>query len=151
MKIKLSILLFTLIVFSVKSQEVIDKTEKDQIEFVEWKDVEIAPLFNDCKRKKNEEKNKKCTKDKINSFIVRKLNTDLISKDFNSRTLIEIKIEFIIDVNGEIVGLKVDGPTETAKNNAYEIFSSIPKMSPGMNNGKVVNVRYKHFVRFYTF
>ncbi|WP_062062819.1 hypothetical protein [Aquimarina longa] len=151
MKIKLSVLLFILTILSVKSQEVINETEKTQTEFIEWKDVEIAPLFNDCKRKKKEEKNKKCTKDKINGFIHRKLNTELISKEFKSRTLVEIKSEFIINSNGKIENIKVDGPTETAINNVYEIFSLLPKMSPGMNNGKAVNVKYKHFVRFYTF
>ncbi|WP_378172595.1 hypothetical protein [Aquimarina sp. SS2-1] len=64
MKIKLSVLLFILTILSVKSQEVINETEKTQTEFIEWKDVEIAPLFNDCKRKKKEEKNKKCIKTK---------------------------------------------------------------------------------------
>ncbi|WP_024770976.1 hypothetical protein [Aquimarina macrocephali] len=151
MKTKLSILLFILTILSVKSQEVTNEIEKSQTEFTEWKDVEIAPLFNDCKRKKKEEKNKKCTKDKINGFIHRKLNTELISKEFDPRTLVEIRSEFIINSNGEIEDIKVNGPTETAKKNVYEIFTSIPKMSPGMNNGKVVNVKYRHFVRFYTF
>jgi protein TonB len=53
-----------------------------------------------------------------------------------------ISVQFIIDKNGMVTNIKARAPHPRLQKEAIRIIKLLPKMSPGRQRNKAVNVRY---------
>lgn len=104
--------------------------------------VEIIPITMDCNSKSEKEILKKCFEKSISTHVNKTFNAGLAYKLGLKSGLYKINVSFIINVNGEIVNITADGNNEVLNNEAIKVINRLPKMTPGMINGKNVNVTY---------
>lgn len=104
--------------------------------------VEIIPITIDCNPKSEKEILKKCVENSIASHVNRTFNAGLAHKLGLKSGLHKINVSFIISINGEIVNIIAEGNNEKLNNEAIKVINRLPKMTPGMINGKTVNVKY---------
>lgn len=121
---------------SVDDLEVEELEEDIEVPFAV---IENVPVFPGCKGRNNDEL-KKCFQDKI---------TDHIQKNFKYPEMaIELGITgrvfvlFLVDSNGNITNIRTRGPDKLLEQEATRIISLLPKMKPGKQRGKEVNVPY---------
>jgi protein TonB len=139
-------------------ETVIESTETDQTEeIVEVEDIEVeeveedidvpfnvienVPIFPGCEKEKGNNAKKQCMSDKISKFVNRKFNTDLAS-DLGLSGRQRINVIFKIDKTGNIVGIQARAPHPGLEKEAKRVIGMLPKMKPGKQRGKPVNVPY---------
>jgi protein TonB len=139
-------------------ETVIESTETDQQEeIVEVEDIEVddveedidvpfsvienVPIFPGCEKEKGNNAKKQCMSDKIAKFVNRKFNTDLAS-DLGLSGRQRINVIFKIDKTGNIVGVQARAPHPGLEKEAKRVIQMLPKMKPGKQRGKAVNVPY---------
>jgi len=107
---------------------------------VTLKTVEQVPVYPGCKGT-NEEK-RICFEKKLRKFVARKYNgkvgEDLISKRKKQR----VRITFKINKNGNIEILNASSKYKKLEKEAIRVLYKLPRMTPGKNNGKPVDVIY---------
>lgn len=59
-----------------------------------------------------------------------------------------VNVIFLMDTDGNITHISTRGPDESLEKEAERIISKLPKMTPGKNNGKEVNVPYSIPITF---
>ncbi len=79
--------------------------------------------------------------DKIAKFVERKFNTD-IAADLGLTGRQRIGIIFKIDTLGNITGVRARAPHPRLEQEAVRVINLLPKMKPGIKNGKPVIVPY---------
>ena len=131
--------LYTLIILLIPfvgfGQQTLDISEKI------YEKVEIMPRFDDCK-------SQKCSDKKINEFISK--NTVYPKKAKNRLASGTAYIIFVVDKKGYVVNvelLKSSGNKHLDKE-ALRVINSLPKIKPGLNFGKKVNVKQIIPVKF---
>jgi protein TonB len=139
-------------------ETVIESTETDQQEeIVEVEDIEVeeveedndvpfnvienVPIFPGCEKEKGNNAKKQCMSDKISKFVNKKFNTDLAS-DLGLSGRQRINVIFKIDKTGNIVGVQARAPHPGLEKEAKRVIRMLPKMKPGKQRGKPVNVPY---------
>ena len=139
-------------------ETVIESTETDQAEeIVEVEEIEVAeveedidvpfnvienvPIFPGCEGEKGNNAKKQCMSDKISKFVNKKFNTDLAG-DLGLSGRQRINVIFKIDKTGNIVGIQARAPHPGLEKEAKRVIGLLPKMKPGKQRGKPVNVPY---------
>jgi protein TonB len=139
-------------------ETVIESTETDQEEeIVEVEEIEVeeveedidvpfnvienVPIFPGCENEKGNEAKKQCMSDKISKFVNKKFNTDLAG-DLGLSGRQRINVIFKIDKTGNIVGIRARAPHPGLEKEAKRVIGLLPKMKPGKQRGKPVNVPY---------
>ena len=102
--------------------------------------IEKVPIFPGCKRGNNENK-RKCMSEKISKFIQKNFNTNL-AEDLGLTGRQRIAVIFKIDKRGNVTGVRSRGPHPSLEEEAIRVISLLPKMKPGLQNGKPVVVPY---------
>jgi hypothetical protein len=110
------------------------------------KDVDIAPVYNDCEEL-SEEETMKCFKNKVSTFIKREFNLS-VSKDLNLSEPKQVDAFFIIDENGNLTGMKVRNSEVTIQAEILRVLRKIPVMKPAIHNGKSVSVLCSIIVKY---
>lgn len=118
------------------------KENIESSEIFSYEIVEKTPSTAKCKSKK-EEKKKKCFKKEIYKYFGNKFNPNLPSELGLVAGVHKIKNTFIINKNGEIVNIESTGTDQRLNNECKRVISLLPKMKPGINKGKIVNVKYE--------
>ncbi len=138
-------------------ETVIESTEVDQeTEIVEVEEIEIeaveedidvpfsvienVPVFPGCEKGDNNRK-RRCMSEKIQKFVNRKFNTDLAS-DLGLTGRQRINVIFKINKQGDVVGVQARAPHPGLEKEAARVIKLLPKMKPGKQRGKPVNVPY---------
>jgi len=138
-------------------ETIIDDTEADQeTEIVEVEEVvveevaedvdvpfsviENVPVFPGCEKGSNSVK-RKCMSEKIQKFVNRKFNTELAG-DLGLSGRQRISVIFKIDKTGTVTGVRARAPHPGLEKEAARVINLLPKMKPGMQRGKPVNVPY---------
>jgi protein TonB len=122
--------------------------EIDESEIYPFALIENIPITTDCNPKWKKEKIFECVQKSITMHVNRKFNADLASTLGLSPKIHKIITTFIIDKNGEIVNINSTGSHPTLNNEATRVISILPKMKPGMKDGKPVNVKYTLPIQF---
>lgn len=99
--------------------------------------IEEVPHFEDCTGTNAELK--KCTSDRISSFVNKNFNTGL-AKDYPGRH--KISVQFKIDKNGDVVGVQSKAKSVELQNEAARVINQLPKMIPGKQKGEPVGTIY---------
>ena len=104
--------------------------------------LDEAPIFPGCKRKKTEEKRKKCMSDKVSKFISKKYNIDVFEDlNFPDGKYI-VTVIFKINKQGEVIEAKARGPHYLLEKEAIRVVNNLPPVIPGKINGKPVIIPY---------
>lgn len=109
--------------------------------------VEVVPMFPGCEGEVTNDAKKKCTSNAISKFITSRFNSDLaIGLGLTGRQ--RINSIFRIDKEGNIVSIQSRGSHPRMGEEADRVIRLLPKMIPGKQRGKAVNVPYALPIRF---
>jgi protein TonB len=111
--------------------------------------VEFVPVFPGCETLSSNEERKQCLSDKIRAFISKKFDADEFSY-LETGTLFRIDVQFKIDQNGFVQEVRSRAPERGLENEAIRIISLLPKIKPGMQGDKPVEVLYRVPIVFKT-
>lgn len=103
--------------------------------------VEMVPVFPGCEALSNNNARKECMSNEISKLISKKFDTS-ITETLNLSGKQSIYVTFIVNKNGQIADVQVRAPHPRLEKEARRVVALIPKLSPGMQNNKPVNVMY---------
>ncbi|UAM97065.1 BlaR1 peptidase M56 [Polaribacter litorisediminis] len=118
----------------LKSAVIKEVTETEEISFMS---IEKAPTFPGC-----ETGDKDCFSKMIQKHFATNFDANLPKTLGLESGRKRVFIGFKIDKQGAIVDLQVRAPHEDIKAEVLSVMSSLPKVIPGENDGKVVAVKY---------
>ena len=112
-----------------------------QIIDVPFSVVEVLPVFPGCEGMEDREESMKCTSDAIKSHVNKNFNTKL-AKKLKLQGTQRINAIFKIDKEGYIKDIKSRAPHPDLEAEAIRVIKTLPKMIPGKQKGKAVNVPF---------
>ncbi|GHC46864.1 M56 family metallopeptidase [Ulvibacter litoralis] len=119
-------------------QEYLDEPESEDIAFAV---IDKVPTFPGCEGLSSNEEAKKCMSEKIMHFVVDNFNTKVEGVEaINGRQ--RIMVQFKIDKSGSIANVKAKAAHPELETEAIRVVSKLPKMEPGVQEGKEVGVLY---------
>lgn len=130
-----------------------DRVEVEEVEVEEVEEdvsvpfavVEKVPIWPGCTGSSNAAL-KKCFQDKMNEHVAKNFKYPQQALDLNIRG--KVFVLFLIDSKGYVSGIKTRGPDKVLENEASRIIGLLPKMEPGKQRGKSVNVPYSVPINF---
>ena len=108
--------------------------------------VEEAPIYPGCEGLDNEAR-KNCMSTKVTQFVTSRFNKELASTLGFTGTQ-RIRINFRIDKTGKVIGIRANAADPKLKEEAERITKLLPRLKPGIQQGKAVTVPYAVTVRF---
>ncbi|MBE9490312.1 MAG: energy transducer TonB [Bacteroidetes bacterium] len=102
--------------------------------------IQNVPIFPGCEKGSNAAK-RKCMSQKISKFVQKKFNTNL-AESIGLTGKQKIYVTFKISKQGHIIGVKSRAPHPRLQTEAARVINLLPKMKPGIQNGKEVIVSY---------
>ena len=118
--------------------EVYDLNENGNIPFAV---IDEVPVFPGCESLTSNKERKDCMSQKISALVNSNFNVGL-GKQLNLTGTNRIFASFKIDKNGFVTNLKTRSPHPDLDAEAQRVISLLPKMKPGVHNGKEVGVLY---------
>lgn len=109
--------------------------------------VHKVPMFPGCEKSRTNEESKRCFSDKLGKLIQRHFNTG-IAEEYGLSGKQNIGVQFKIDTNGNVTEIKTRAPHPELEKEARRVLHKIPKMQPGEQNNKPVNVQYALPINF---
>jgi bla regulator protein BlaR1 len=104
---------------------------------VNFMSIETAPTFPGCNTG-----DKDCFSKMVQKHFSRNFDAKLPNSLGLSAGKKRIFIGFKVDVNGDVAGIKVRAPHVKIKEEVIRVMRSLPKMTPGKQNGQEVLVNY---------
>ncbi|MDW5290729.1 energy transducer TonB [Formosa sp. PL04] len=101
--------------------------------------IENIPVFPGCEGLSNQ-KAKACFQQKMIEHIKNHFNYPQDALDLGIQG--RVSVMFIIDENGNVIGIKSRGPDKILEREAERIVRILPRMSPGLQRGRPVKVSY---------
>ena len=140
-------------------ETVIESTETTQDEIIEEVEVmeedldvdvpfaiiEDVPLFPGCERVKKSER-RKCFQEKIQRHISKNFRYPEIAQEMGIQG--RVYVQFIIDKDGTITGIRTRGPDKNLEKEANRIIGKLPTMTPGKQRGRPVRVPFSIPITF---
>jgi protein TonB len=123
----------------VEVEEVVVEEVEEDID-VPFAVIENVPIFPGCEKGNNNAK-RACMSKKISQFVNRKFNTELAG-DLGLSGRQRINVIFKIDKTGTVTGIRARAPHPGLEKEAKRVIGLLPKMKPGKQRGKPVNVPY---------
>ena len=121
--------------------EEIEEVIEEEIADVPFAVIENVPIYPGCESAGNNNAKKACMSEKISKFVNKKFNRDLAG-DLGLEGRQRISVQFKIDKNGNVVGVRARAPHPRLEQEAVKVVSALPKMIPGKQRGKAVGVLY---------
>ena len=125
----------------VEPEDIIEHKPEEEPETVPFTLIENVPVFPGCEGLNDNAARKRCMSEKITTYVNKNFNKDLGSELGLSGTN-RINILFQINTEGDIVNIQARAPHPKLEEEAKTIIESLPKMQPGKQRGKPVNVNY---------
>ena len=109
---------------------------------LDWVKLEQMPVFPGCEKYKgNNAKLKLCFNKKIQKFILKNLDRDVIEES-NGQGTVSVYISFIIDKNGKVTGIQTRSQNKSLAREAERVLSKLPVMEPGRQRLRKVRTQY---------
>jgi hypothetical protein len=125
----------------------IDSSDYDGKNEVPYTVIDEVPVFPGCDSQADEAGKKVCFNEGISNFVVKNFNADL-AKTLDLKGSVKIFVFFKIDRQGNITEAKARAPKPELEVEAVRVVNMLPKMTPGMHDGKAVNVPYYLPIKF---
>lgn len=103
--------------------------------------VERAPLFPGCEALTNNKDRIDCMSGEIGKIINRRFDRDIAS-DIGLQGQQRIYVTFTINKSGEVADINVRAPHPRLEREAFKVINLIPKMLPGMQSNRNVDVLF---------
>jgi protein TonB len=132
---------FTWEYVNINKEVVVDDilTLEEDISDVPFSIVEDVPLFPGCETIELSGR-RKCFQEKIQQHIADNFRYPSIAQEMGIQG--RVYVQFIIDRDGTITGIRTRGPDKNLEFEANRIISKLPRMTPGMQRGKPVRVPF---------
>jgi len=108
--------------------------EKEEISFMI---IDKAPTFPGC-----ESGDKACFSKMIQKHFAKNFNTNMVNGLGLSFGRKRIFIAFKIDKEGNVIDINARAPHKEIKEEVINVMNSLPRMKPGMHEGKKIEVKY---------
>jgi len=102
-----------------------------------------VPIFPGCE---NAEDKRACFQEKIQAHIRKNFHYPEAAQEQGIQG--RVSAIFIIDVEGNVVDIKMRGPHELLEKETERILAKLPQMKPGKHEGEVVNVPFSIPITF---
>lgn len=103
--------------------------------------VEYVPVYPGCEGLNSNAEKIECLSSQINSFIKRNFRAELL-RDLEPNKIQKIYVQFKIDSQGYISDVRANSTNNRLKNEAMRVIQNLPKMKPGRQGDKNVDVLY---------
>lgn len=103
--------------------------------------VERVPVFPGCESLTDNAQRRDCMSREIGKLINKRFNTEL-ANDLGLNGNQRIYVSFVINKNGQVVNTQVRAPHPRLEKEAERVVNMIPKMMPGLQNNKEVDVMF---------
>ena len=100
------------------------------------------PIFPGCENSNSYEAAKNCFSKSVQMHFSKKFNADLPKQLGLSKGRKRVFIGFKIDKNGDIVDIKVRAPHIKIEEEVKKVMQQMPRVKPGYQSGKAVNIKY---------
>lgn len=128
---------------SVEVEEIVEvEEEEDIMEDVPFAIIENVPVYPGCEKEKGNEAKKNCLNKAMQKHVSRKFNGELASDLGLPPGKQRIYIQFKITKTGDIEIIGARAPHARLEKEAKRVVSLLPKMTPGKQRGRAVNVTY---------
>ena len=124
----------------VEVEEIVEVEEEEMIEDVPFAIIEDVPVYPGCKGTKAQKK--ACLNKSLQKHVARKFNVDLAGDLGLSPGKKKIYIQFKITKTGTIEIVAARAPHPRLEKEARRVVMLLPKMIPGKQRGRPVNVTY---------
>ena len=122
-----------------------DSLKGKSLDNVPFAVIEEIPIFPGCEDVVKKER-LDCFNDKMSEHI--KTNFKYPSKAQKRNIQGRVSVQFVINKEGNVVDIAARGADPILQTAAKNIFLTLPKMKPGIQRGKPVNVRYVMPINF---
>ena len=109
--------------------------------------VERVPIYPGCEDATTNAERRQCMSEKIARHIQKKFDKDLAS-ELGLSGMQKINVMFRIDKSGNVTDIKAKSNYVQLEKEAKKVISKLPKMTPGMQKDKEVEVVYALPIRF---
>jgi TonB family protein len=125
--------------------ELKNKKSKEKETEIPFASIEDVPLFPGCE-KVRKSKRRECFQNKMNRHIAQNFRYP----EFAQKNGIQgrVFVQFIIEKDGNISGIRSRGPHGTLERAAESIIEKLPKMTPGYQRGLPVKVTFSIPITF---
>jgi protein TonB len=116
--------------------------ENIQEELIKFPDLEKVPVFPGCDKYNSTNSDlRRCMSSKISKFVQTNFRTS-ITKRLGLSGRQRISVIFKINKKGNVFGVRARAPHPRLEKEAIRVVNMLPKMKPGIHNGKAVVVPY---------
>ena len=115
--------------------------EPDDTKIYSMIGIERVPVFPGCEMFTDNNQRRECMSAEIGKLVSRRFNTEIageVGLQGNQR----IYVSFVIDKKGELTQLQVRAPHPRLEREAERVVKMIPKMLPGIQNNREVDVMF---------
>lgn len=103
--------------------------------------VEFVPVYPGCESLATNSEKIDCLSSEINIFINRNFRKEIL-ESLEANQVHKIYVQFKIDTNGYIKDVRANAINDKLKREAQRVISNLPKMKPGRQGDKNVDVLY---------
>jgi bla regulator protein BlaR1 len=108
-----------------------------EIEEISFLKMENAPVFPGC-----EERDFDCFFTKLDEHFSSNFNENIVDDIFLSSGVKKVIVDFSIDIDGEVVDVKVKSPHIIIQKEVKRVMDKLPKMTSGKKYGKLTKAKY---------
>ncbi len=116
---------------------------EENLKLIPFSVVDEVPVFPGCEVSTDK---RACFHDKIYKHISKNFKYPELAQDLEVQG--RVSAMFVIDENGEVKDIRQRGPSKILEEETIRILSLLPKMKPGKNNGKAVDVPFSIPITF---
>lgn len=128
----------------VEIEDVVVEEIEEDIE-VAFAAVESVPIFPGCKG--NNDELKKCFNKKVLEHVQKTFRYPELAQELGKEG--KVFVMFLIDSRGIVTKIRTRGPHKSLEQEASRIINALPKMIPGKQRNKPVNVPYSIPIKFH--
>ncbi|GMN10675.1 hypothetical protein MTsPCn9_23500 [Croceitalea sp. MTPC9] len=117
--------------------------EPNEVIEVDWVSIEEVPVFPGCEEADDK---RACFQEKMQKHIRKNFKYPEEAQEIGLQG--KVYLQFTIQKDGSVGGLKMRGPHQILETEASRIISKLPKMKPGRQRGKAVKVPFSIPITF---
>ena len=113
--------------------------EVEAVDYIPFAEIEQVPIYPGCEDAQNQ---KSCFSGKLTTLISQNFSANLPKNLGLTPGNKRIFVIFTIDKMGKVIKIKARAPHKKLEEEAIRIINLIPKLTPGFDKGKAVDVKY---------